>query len=342
MTSIALVVPRRSALLALATIALGPFLSAQATTSGLERLEQEVRALRRNAGGQLGVAAIHLESGRRFSVDGDEAFPMASTYKVPIATRLLRMVDRGETALTKMITIGPDDLHPGSGTLSALFDDPGVELSLHNLLELMLLISDNSATDMVLRQAGGGTQVTAHMKQIGIDGIRVDRPTLHLIASFQGVPDPAEGRGMTMGYYREARSRVSPDQRRAATGAFDVDPRDTATPVGMVNLLEKIWDGDILSEESTALLLDIMYRCQTGGGRIKGLLPTGTRVANKTGTIGGTTNDVGIIDLPHGAGHVAVAVFIKGSNRQAAQRELAIAQVSRAIYDYYLFAPTDG
>ena len=124
-----------------------------------------------------------------------------------------------------------------------------------------------------------------------------------------------------------------------AAAAFDSDPRDTATPRGMVSLLKLIWDGDILSDDSTALLLDIMYRCQTGAGRIKGLLPPRTRVAHKTGTIGGTTNDVGIIDLPDGAGHVAVAVFIKSSNRDGAQRERSIAQISRAIYDYFLFVP---
>jgi len=56
-----------------------------------------------------------------------------------------------------------------------------------------------------------------------------------------------------------------------------------------------------LSEKSTELLLDIMERCETGAGRLKGLLPEGTVIAHKTGTIGGTTNDVGIITLPQDA-----------------------------------------
>ena len=114
--------------------------------TGLDRLAREIERLAPIAGGTVGVAAVHLETGREVYLNGDESFPMASTYKVPIAVQLLTLVDGGERSLEEMIEIEPADLHPGSGTLSRLFNDPGVALSLHNLMELMLLISDNSAT----------------------------------------------------------------------------------------------------------------------------------------------------------------------------------------------------
>ena len=120
--------------------------------------------------------------GRSAFLNPDETFPMASTYKVPIAVQLLHRVDRGELRLSKMISFEPGNLSPGSGTISRLLDDPGLSISLHNLLELMLLISDNSATDSCLREAGGGASVTRRMKDIGIEGIRVDRSTLHVIS----------------------------------------------------------------------------------------------------------------------------------------------------------------
>ena len=82
-----------------------------------------------------------------------------------------------------------------------------------------------------------------------------------------------------------------------------------------------------------------MLRVQTGEGRIKGVLPPGTDVAHKTGTIGGTTNDVGYVYLPDAAGHVVTVVFVKNSARPIPAREAAIAQISRAIYDYFLFNP---
>ena len=87
------------------------------------------------------------------------------------------------------------------------------------------------------------------------------------------------------------------------------------------------------------LLLTLLAACGDPDGplRIKGLLPPGTEVRHKTGTIGGTTNDVGIITLPGEAGHVALAIFVKGSRRPSADVEPVIAQIARAVYDYFLF-----
>jgi len=94
-----------------------------------------------------------------------------------------------------------------------------------------------------------------------------------------------------------------------------------------------------VSGQSTALLLDIMRRSTTGGARIQGMLPPRVDVAHKTGTIGATTNDVGIITLPDDAGHVIVVAFVKQSRIATEERERAIAHVSRAIYDYFAFNP---
>ena len=306
---------------------------------GLARLAREVERLADDGGGVMGVAAVHLESGRAVMLNGEERFPMASSYKVPIAVQLLTRVDRGELRLDSMIALRPGDIHPGSGVLSELFDDPGVSLSLINLLELMLLISDNSATDVVLRTAGGGGAVTQRMEALGVSGIRVDRPTVALIADFYGVRALPPDHDVTIAQYRELAQAVTREQRLAAAEAFNRDPRDTSTPAGMVTLLEKIWRGEAVSGESTTLLLDIMTRSTTGAGRIRGVLPPDVDVAHKTGTIGGTTNDVGIMTLPDDAGHVAVVLFVRESDRPVEQRERAIAQVARALYDYFLFNP---
>jgi beta-lactamase class A len=72
--------------------------------------------------------------------------------------------------------------------------------------------------------------------------------------------------------------------------------------------------------------------------RIKGALPPDTEVLHKTGTIGMSTIDVGIITLPGDAGHIALSVFVKSSKKEAALKERAIAEVSRTIYDYFLFS----
>jgi len=316
--------------------------SQPATEPGLQRLEREIARLARVSGGVVGVTAIHLETGRRVSLNGAERFPMASTFKVPIAVQLFSRIDKGEVKLDQMIEIKQSDLHPGSGTLSDLFNKGGLALSVRNLMELMLLISDNSATDVMLRTAGGAEAVTARMRALGIDGINVNRSTAQLISDWIGATGLPPEDQWSPALFTSAYRAVTPEEQKAAGKRFDSDPRDTATPDGMAALLERIYRKDILKPGSSELLLDIMRRCRTGDARLKGLLPQGTEVAHKTGTIGGTTNDVGIITLPDNAGHVAIAAFVKASEKDGAERERAIAEIARAVHDFFLFQPRAG
>ncbi|MFN2399375.1 MAG: class A beta-lactamase [Gemmatimonadaceae bacterium] len=337
---LALTSTRVGAALCLAASPWAATLSAQATPPNrrdvtMSRLESEIARLARIAGGTVGVAGVHVESGREVYLAKGELFPMASTFKVPVAVQLLTRVDRGEIRLDSMVTLRPGDLHPGSGMLSELLDDPGVTLSLRNLLELMLLISDNSATDLVVRMAGGSSAVTARMREIGVSGVRVDRPTIRLIGDFIGVSLPSDTTPLKL--FTELSDAVSDSAKKVAAAAFEADPRDTATPEGMARLLEKIWRKQVLSPSSSELLLDIMRRSTTGVDRLKGMLPPGTEVSHKTGTIGGTTNDAGIITLPDGAGHVIAVVFVKASAKTIPERERAIAQIARALYDAFYY-----
>jgi len=105
------------------------------------------------------------------------------------------------------------------------------------------------------------------------------------------------------------------------------DVRDSSTPVAMTELLKKIDTGNVLKPSSQAYLLNVMGRCMTGKNRIRGLLPLGVRVENKTGTLSGLTSDVGFIRLPDGR-KIAVALFARGGT----DRPHAIAAAARAIY----------
>ena len=313
-----------------------------AADPALQRLEREIARLSTVSGGVVGVTAIHLETGRRVSLNGSERFPMASTFKVPIAVQLLTRIDNGEVKLDQMIEIKLSDLHPGSGTLTDLFNKGGLALSVRNLMELMLLISDNSATDVMLRTAGGAEAVTARMRALGIDGISVNRSTARLIADWIGVTNLPPEDEWSPAVFDTAFRSLSQEDRNAAAKRFEADSRDTSTPNGMAALLERIYRKDLLKPESAELLLDIMRRCRTGDARLKGLLPQRTEVAHKTGTIGGTTNDVGIITLPDDAGHIAIAAFVKASQKDVTVRERAIAEIARAVHDFFLFQPRAG
>lgn len=322
------------------TLAAAPVPAGAQEDPGLARLQAELERLADTSGGTMGIGVLHLESGAEVYVNADVPFPMASTFKVPVAVRLLTMVDAGALRLDSMISVEEGDLHPGSGEIAHLLDDPGVALSVRNLMELMLLISDNSATDILLRTAGGGGAVNARLAEVGVRGISVDRPTEDLIADAIGVtalPPEAE---RTRALFRERQRQVTADERAAAREAFYRDVRDTATPRGMAGLLKAIWEGRTATRASTDLLLDIMLRCETGVARLKGMLPPDTPVAHKTGSLGiGVANDVGILTLPGDAGHLVVAAFVKESTADVAAQERAIAHVARAAFDYFVLRP---
>ncbi|MGD1073971.1 MAG: serine hydrolase [Bryobacteraceae bacterium] len=288
-----------------------------ASDPSLGRLERQIEFVAHATDGILGVSAIHIESGRSVSVRGGESFPMASAFKLPIAVQVMTLVDSGTVTLDKIVTLTPQDLHPGSGKISELLFHPGVALSVENLLELMLVVSDNSAADLMLREAGGPAMISA----------------------WQGAKNiPAESE-WNKDMWDKLYDAVPQREHMAARRAEMADPRDTATPDDMTRLLVHVWKKDLFSARNADDLLGMMERCETGKARIKGMLPEGTPVAHKTGTLGGVANDVGVITLPGDLGHVAISVFTKSSNKPEEAAEKAVAEVSRTIYDYFVLVP---
>jgi beta-lactamase class A len=172
------------------------------------------------------------------------------------------------------------------------------------LMDRMITRSDNAATDLLLRDMGGPDTVHQWLQSNGITNIRVDRTIAQLL--------------------------------RARRDLWD--RRDSATPVAMVELLRRIDTGQLLQPHSRSYLLNLMGRCMTGRNRMKALLPGGTRVEHKTGTLDGLTDDVGFITMPDGR-RLAVAIFARGGT----DRPRTIAQAARTIYDNFyrwLWTPT--
>jgi len=161
-------------------------------------------------------------------------------------------------------------------------------------MEAMLIDSDNHATDLFLNNLGGPRTIQAWLTQNQMLGVRVDRTIARLLS----------------------------DRRNLR------DVRDSSTPRAMVDLLKRLDSGQLLKPSSRSYLFDLMRRCRTGKDRIRGLLPTGTQVEHKTGTLSGLSTDVGFITLPDGR-RIAVAFFARGGTN----RPNIIAQAARAIYD---------
>jgi beta-lactamase class A len=291
------------------------------------------RAVEAKSGGKLGVAAIDLESGWRASYRGEETFPMASIAKLPMVVAFLRRVDAGEFRLDSTVTITPADHRPGGSILFHRAMHAGGIATLHDLLEATLIYSDNTACDYLLRLIGGPSHADSLMATLGLDRIDISHSEGDLILRWAGV-DPARGDSAWSRDRAYAMIEAAGDTAwRAAEARLVDDPSDAAPPAQMAQLLAKLQRRSVLSRSSSDTLLAIMTRAATGKGRIAALLPPGTPLAHKTGTISSTTNDAGIITLPGGRGHVAIAVFVKGSRVGVRGRERAIAEAAKLVYD---------
>ena len=255
-----------------------------ASSPNLSSLEQQLKSVLSGASSDVGVAAVDLTTGETVSINGNTAFPMASTVKVAVAAAYLSQVDHGRRSLSDKI----------SGQTAS------------SLMERMMIHSDNRATDILMRDLGGPQGIQKYVDFLGLYNFRVDRTIARLLS----------------------------DKRDLW------DQRDSSTPLAMVDLLRRLDKGNALKPESHSYLLDLMARCATGRNRMKALLPWGTRVEHKTGTLNGYTSDVGYITLQNGH-RVAIALFARGGD----DRPRTIATVARAIYDGFtrLFAwPTFG
>jgi beta-lactamase class A len=336
----------RTAAALLTVLSITAVLSVASTRSSAARpIPQEAAALLEQAlqrhveafAGRAGVAVQHVMSGTAVAIDGDTPYPMASTYKVPILVEMMADIDAGELTLDTEIDLLPSDQHIGSGLLQELYA-PGMTLSLRNLATMMIILSDNSATDMIIDRLGA-RNITARMRELGYDNIRVDRTTLELILDYLGVPYE----GLEEAGRAEIEAAVdSFDGRdpalRTSAEAFYVDGLDNASANDMNDLLVRLARGEIVSPAASATVIEILERTQTGANRLRGLLPQGITLAHKTGTIGRVVNDVGVVTLPEDRGKFAISVFTladEGTAYDASER--LIADLARTSYDFFLF-----
>jgi beta-lactamase class A len=261
-----------------------------------------------SSGGRTGAFARVLETHDGAGLNDTERFPMQSVYKLPIAMAVLDQVERKALTLNQKVSLSAGDMVPiVHSPLAERYPRGGIDISVRDLIRAALVDSDGTASDVLLRLAGGAARVTAYLRGLGIRDMTVattEREMSH---------DP-------MAQYR-----------------------NDATPRAAVDVLAALHAGRGVSPDARDLLLRDLAASTPGPQRLKGALPPGTIVAHKTGTDAtrdgktAATNDVGIITLPDGR-HLAVAVFVKDSTAGLAPREAAIARIARIAWDHWTAA----
>lgn len=302
-------------------------------------LEARVRELGRSFDGDVGIAVREIGSNWTTSWNGDRYFPQQSVSKFWVAITALQRVDAGQLDLGREVTLTRQDLTLFHQPIASQIGENGYTTTIGALLFRALTQSDNTANDAVLRQAGGPSAVRAMLARFNLQGVRFgpgERLMQSQIAGLQWSPAFSVGRA-----FYQARSNVPADRRRSSFEAYIDDPVDGATPLGLVEGLARLQQGDLLSRGSTERLLSIMSQTRTGPQRLTGGLAAGWRIAHKTGTgqvlgpVQAGYNDIGILTAPDGRSY-SVAVMIKKTSTPLATRMTLMNNVVKAVIQHHV------
>jgi len=269
-----------------------------------QELEQRLKTIADGAQGRVGLAVIHIESGRTITLNGNSQLPLYSVYKLPLAITVLKDIEENRLRLDQKVNMTPAEIVTGTPGNAALWRKP-VDVTIEQLIDFAIARSDNTSADKLVQLAGGPLKVTERMRSLGFQNLDIH---------------------ITSGEF--VKTRQNPN---------------TGTAEDIANLLAQLHQGKILQPAHANLLIGFMQKGTIGLHRLRGDLPRGTLVADKTGSgeqdavtkTAKVTNDVGIITLPSGRGHLAIAVLVSGSKLRDAAQEKLIAEIARAAYDAY-------
>ncbi len=252
--------------------------------------------------GQVSIAVKHLKTGAEFYLEADRAMPTASLIKFPVMIEAYRQQALGKVDFDKRIDVKAEDKVPGSGILTSHFSN--VTLSLRDAIQLMIVFSDNTATNLVVDQIGLPSTAEA-MEALGC-------PNTKLHAKV---------------YKRE--TSIFPD-RSEKFGLGSTTARE------MISLLERLEKGELVSPTACEAMKKHLLACDDNT-KLKKLLPPGTKMAHKTGAVSATRTDAGLIYSPSGA--IAICVLTNDNKDQtwtddnAAQ--MLCAKIGKAVYDHF-------
>lgn len=259
-----------------------------------DALADRCARLEAGGGGRLGVGVLDTAGGSMIGHRLDERFPMCSTFKALAAGLVLARVDRKQESLDRRVSYTKSDLVTYS---PATEKHVGGGMTIAELCEAAITLSDNTAGNLLLASFGGPAGLTAFARSLGDETTRLDRIETELNQALPG------------------------------------DPRDTTSPRAMAQTLRALTLGDALSATSRAQLIAWLKANTTGGTRLRAGAPSGWVVADKTGTgDNGTANDVAVFWPPQRA-PLIVTVYLTGATVARDQQNKIIADVGAAVAD---------
>jgi beta-lactamase class A len=299
-----------AAIALLAGLTAGATLNAQqpSAPTPLQRLQAAIERTTKSVNATWGIYVKSLESGEEIAIDADRQMETMSTIKIPLMIEAFEQIRAGKFKLTDKYTFVQADSQPGTGTIQRL--DPGAVMTVKDLITMMIIVSDNTATEVLYRMVGGPDAVNARMQSIGLQKTRAMNVPSKWFPQLRSAPTPEQ-------FYRDGKY-----------------PFGWSTPREMGRLLEMMERGTLVDKESSESMLRIM-RGQLYRTRIPRYL-TGYTIPHKTGDfLPHVGDDVGVLEAQGRT--IVISIFTGNHFGSGEMLENAIALVARDVAEYFSY-----
>jgi len=274
----------------------------------LARLQANIERITRSVNAKWGIYIKCIETGEEIAINADETMDTMSVIKIPLMVEVFRQIEAGKFALSDRVTLKDSEKRPGTGIIRSL--DAGATLTIKDLITLMIIVSDNTATDLLFERVGGPEPVNKLMQSYGLNSIKATGPTDVWFKAIAAEPDRWK-------FHTEGKT-----------------PFGLSSSRDMGKLLEKIHKGEAVSKQASDQMLRIM-RGQVYSSRLPKYV-TGFGVPHKTGDflpyIG---NDVGILESSNR--HIIISVFTARHNGIGPNLEDAIGRIAEQVANFFAF-----
>jgi len=297
-------------------------------------MEKIIEVMERHAAGvtgKIGIGFKNFKTGEEYYVHGDERFPTASAFKVPVLIELFNQAHEKKISLSDMHVLKRTDISVGSGVLSNL--TPGLSMCIKDYAMLMMALSDNTATDIIHRLLGRDN-IAATIERLGLKNTKADMTCRELLYTPAGIP---------MNTDVEEAQKIFDEMDFIKDYKLITDmniPNDISSPRDMMTMFSLIYNKEIITPEACQQMMDIMEQCE-GNRRIPLYLPKRgprkVRVIHKTGTIEYICADCGIVITPEQT--YGIVMLYNGftgdpdDKRSAYDNDEILALISRDIYN---------
>ncbi len=310
----------------------------------------------------MGLYMKHVESGKELAIDADKTFPLGSVFKIPVMMEVFRQANDRIISMDEKLRLENRSLCIGSGILQYL--SPGTEFTIRDLVTLMIIATDNTASEMLWKRIGI-QRVNMLIRELGLAKTSIylpwregflltmgkgqfkDLSVQEAARTWRGLSDhdrmkvldeiDAEFSNLSIEEFRSEYENLygmKEEKKFRTQREYDQVFDNIGTPREIGILLEKVLKGEVVSKEASKNMLNLMLRSM-GGSSLPQYLSDDVLVAARSGITAGSVNNAGIIYVNSNS-HIVLCIFCKRlEEKNPVKAQMAEAKIARLIYDYF-------